>query len=54
MSAKQPLPNQHDLLHPFYGTNNCCLCKAEQRIEQLEEEVEKLKRTIDVRKRKIQ
>jgi hypothetical protein len=29
VSAKQPLPNQHDLLHPFYGPENCCLCKAQ-------------------------
>ena len=42
MSAKQLLPNQHDYLHPFYGVGNCCLCKAELRIRELEEKVAEL------------
>ncbi len=44
MAAKQLLPNQHDYLHPFYGADNCCLCKAEFRIQELEREIAELKR----------
>ena len=39
MTAKTLLPNQHDYLHPFYGADNCCLCKAEQRIIELEQKI---------------
>ena len=44
MVAKQFLPNQHDYLHPFYGEQNCCLCKAESRIKELEEKVAELEK----------
>lgn len=37
MTAKQLLPNQCDYLHPFYGVDNCCLCKANEEIERLRE-----------------
>lgn len=36
--TKYLMPNQHDLLHPFYGKNDCCLCKAESRILELEKQ----------------
>ena len=42
MTAKMLLPNQHDYLHPFYGADNCCLCKAEQRIKELENRIAEL------------
>lgn len=42
MSVKALMPNQHDYLHPFYGEDNCCLCKAEARIKELEEKVKLL------------
>jgi len=47
MSTKIPLPNQHDLLHPFYGANDCCLCKAEERIKELERKVMELESQLD-------
>ncbi len=56
MSAKTLLPNQHNYLHPFYGQENCCLCKAEFRIRDLEKEVERLKslhENVVVRKAKV-
>jgi len=40
--AKQLLPNQCDLLHPYYGTDDCCLCKAKQEIEELKKVIEEL------------
>lgn len=43
MSAKQLLPNQCIPLHLVYGTNNCCLCKAKREIEELKEEIARLK-----------
>lgn len=42
MSAKTLLPNQCDLLHPFYGQDNCCLCMANVRIAELEKKIEEL------------
>jgi hypothetical protein len=30
-----PFPNQHDILHVHYP-NDCCLCKAEARVVELE------------------
>ena len=39
MTAKQLLPNQCDYLHPFYGADNCCLCKANLEIEELRKRV---------------
>ena len=33
--------DQHDLLHKYYP-DNCCLCKAEQRIKELEKEISQL------------
>ena len=42
MSAKMGPLNQHDYLHPFYGEDNCCLCKAESRIQELERKVAEL------------
>jgi hypothetical protein len=39
MSTKQPLPNQCDMLHPIYGKDDCCLCKANKKIIDLTSEV---------------
>ena len=39
MSAKMLLPNQCSLLHFFYGHDDCCLCKANQRIAELEQQL---------------
>jgi len=33
--------DQHDMLHKAYP-DNCCLCKAEQRIKELEKEISQL------------
>lgn len=41
MSTKQLLPNQHQPLHYIYGQNDCCLCRAEQRIKELEAALQK-------------
>lgn len=41
--AKTLLPNQHILLHNFYGVPDCCLCKAEQHIKELEKQTYKLR-----------
>ena len=35
MSTKQGPLNQHEYLHPHYGQDNCCLCKAEEENRQL-------------------
>lgn len=34
-ATKYPFPNQHVILHQMYP-NDCCLCKAEARIAELE------------------
>ena len=36
MTTKILLPNQCILLHSFYGVEDCCLCKANQRIAESE------------------
>ena len=41
MTTKQLLPNQCDYLHPYYGAENCCLCKANARIAELEAQLAK-------------
>ena len=46
MSAKIGPLNQHEYLHPHYGAHDCCLCKAEERIRQLESELKRAERTI--------
>ena len=43
MSNKQLLPNQHTPLHFIYGKDDCCLCRAQSRIAELEREVQLLK-----------
>jgi len=47
MSAKTLLPNQCDLLHSFYGPDDCCLCKANQRIVELELRLEELRQELE-------
>ena len=46
--TKALMPNQHDYLHPFYGTDNCCLCKAELRIQELERQVKELEERVQI------
>jgi len=46
MTVKQLLPNQCDLLHHVYGENDCCLCEAKHKIEELEREIEQLKQQL--------
>jgi hypothetical protein len=43
MATKYRNINQHDILHQHYP-DDCCLCKAEARIRELEVEVEKWKK----------
>lgn len=35
--------NQHIPLHDIYGGNDCCLCRAEEKIKELEKKIEALK-----------
>ena len=42
MSTKIGPLNQHQFLHPHYGPDNCCLCKAEEKVKILKEFCEKL------------
>ena len=42
MSAKALQPNQCTPLHWIYGKEDCCLCRANKRIEELEAEVPRL------------
>ena len=44
--AKILLPNQCTPLHFIYGKDDCCLCRAETRIKELEEEVKELKNKV--------
>ena len=39
MATKIGPLNQHEYLHPHYGVHDCCLCKAEERIKDLELEL---------------
>ena len=48
MTVKTLLPNQCDYLHPFYGADNCCLCKANLEIEQLKKRVLELEARQDM------
>lgn len=50
MATKVLLPNQHDYLHPFYGAENCCLCKAEWRIQELEKRITQLEKELPTAK----
>jgi len=43
MTTKMLLPNQCALLHPIYGQDDCCLCKANQRIAELETAIKQAK-----------
>ena len=43
MSAKQLLPSQCDILHQYWPVNECCLCKANERIVELEKQVAELR-----------
>ena len=40
--AKQLTVDQCLVLHPIYGQNDCCLCKANQQIKELEAKVKEL------------
>jgi len=40
--TKVLLPNQCDLLHQYYTITDCCLCKANDRIKELEARAERL------------
>lgn len=44
MTAKQLLPSQCDTLHQAYGVDDCCLCKANARIQELERQVAALQK----------
>ena len=48
MTAKMLLPNQCTPLHFLYGHDNCCLCKANQRIREFEEKVRELESQINI------
>jgi hypothetical protein len=48
MTAKALLPSQCQILHQYYPPNECCLCKAELRVKELEEEVSRLQEVIKV------
>ena len=52
MATKTLLPNQHVPLHFVYGHDNCCLCNAENRIKELEQENLELKIQIENLKNK--
>lgn len=47
MSTKIGPINQHQYLHPQYGKDDCCLCKSEERIKQLEQELSEAKKEIE-------
>ena len=49
LSAKTLLPNQCVPLHFLYGANDCCICRANQRIAELEKEVEQLRIALKVK-----
>ena len=42
MSAKTDTPQQHNMLHQYWGQHNCCLCNDEFRIKQLEKRIVEL------------
>lgn len=44
MATKTWLPNQHTPLHWIYGQHDCCLCKTESKIIELEKQVKLLTR----------
>lgn len=46
MATKIPGINQHIVLHELYP-NDCCLCKAEVRIAELERKVRELEQVRD-------
>jgi hypothetical protein len=39
--------NQHRPLHLLYGPYDCCLCRREERIRELEAEVKSLKAEVE-------
>jgi uncharacterized coiled-coil protein SlyX len=43
MATKIAPVNQHEILHQHYLENNCCLCKAEARIKELEQQLSHVK-----------
>ena len=47
MSTKQAFPNQHVPLHFFYGHDDCCLCRSEERNRELQESIFKLHEQMD-------
>jgi len=49
MTAKQMLPNQCDLLHPFYGPDNCCLCREKAEVQLLKAEIERLRKALETK-----
>ena len=42
MATKIGPANQHLILHDWYGATDCCLCRAEAKIRELEDRVKKL------------
>jgi cell division protein FtsB len=52
MPAKQS-ENQHDLLHGAFGSRNCCLCRAQEDIEDLERENRDLRERIEILERRL-
>ena len=47
MSYKALNINQHDPLHELYTSYDCCLCKAEQKIKELEEKIISLREELN-------
>jgi len=43
MAAKNITLDQCRILHPIYGQHDCCLCRERRRVQELEEEIERLK-----------
>ena len=64
MATKLLNTDQHPALHNLYGANDCCLCKAEARIKELEKELDDFRlrtgytirpyRTVLIRKEKVE
>lgn len=46
MATKIGPTNQHEVLHKHYGPEDCCLCRAEQKVEELEKELRGLRMSI--------